>query len=354
MKIFVIGGTSQADEQSPQDGFLREKQILQTSMQAVGLNLARAGHEILVCSPFKGSSDVEVVRGAAGVASAKITFYYPNARNVLAELDQLQKSLGSPSFVRFPQQPPADETSREAWRNAWLLSQLSAMKPCNLIIAVGGTSTGSMSLLLPLAESWNKDILPLRFLGGASEMCFERKRYELQDRLGNQTSHLGLPEGVDKLDQLIQAFGSRQPMKRDPSTNPAIFLSYAKARPEEADFVEMFLRRRNLTVLRNDNDFTPGSPLPTQIRDYIHKAQIFVAIWCKEYACSPWCFDELELALDRSQAGVQTIFLLNIDDTRIVPPRARPILAYPALSRQALEGELVKLLERLAIKATRT
>jgi hypothetical protein len=124
-------------------------------------------------------------------------------------------------------------------------------------------------------------------------------------------------------------------------------LSYAKARPQEADFVEMILRRRHLLVLRDDKDFAPGAVLPSEIRDNIHKAEVFVAIWCREYACSPWCFDELELALDRSQSGAQTILLLNVDGTRVVPPRARDIVSYPATSRHDIEGYLLKFLERL-------
>jgi hypothetical protein len=349
MKIFVIGGVTQSTGRDPQAENPGEQQILQTSMRAVGRSLARAGHDILVCSPFDGSSDVNVVLGAAEVASqgtrTRIEYYYPNSKGVVANLDRLEKSLKNLTFVRFPQQPPADENSPEAWQHAWLLSQLSAMEPSNLVIAVGGKLTGPMSLLLPLAESRRKDILPLRFLGGAAEKCFERKQYELHDRLGDRISLISVPGGVEEVAQLVETFGRRQSRKLDVGKTPTIFLSYAKARPEMADFVEMVLRRRNLPVLRDDKDFAPGSPLPSEIRDYIHKAEVFIAIWCNEYACSPWCFDELDLALDRSRAGAQTTLLLNIDGTRIVPPKARGIVTYPASTRQEIEGQVIKFLD---------
>lgn len=349
MKIFSIGGITV--EPSPGTEGQNQLIALQKAMRTAGRSLARSGHDLLVCSPFDGSIDAELVRGAAEVGlstSTKIEFYYPNSENVARQLDALHASVGKLSLVKFPQQPPSDESNEDARRHAWLLCQLTAMERCNLILAVGGKLTGPMSLLLLLAESKRKSILPLRFLGGAAEKCFERKQYEMQDCLGaGQIPLLSDPEVVYTLDALVNAVVNKTSKNLSKGTPPTFFLSYAKARPGDADFVEMVLRRRNLFVMRDDKDFSPGSPLPSEIRDYIHRADVFIAIWCKEYACSPWCFDELDLAIDRSRTGAQVVLLLNVDNTRVVPPKAREIVSYPATSREQLEAEIIRFLDRL-------
>jgi hypothetical protein len=123
------------------------------------------------------------------------------------------------------------------------------------------------------------------------------------------------------------------------------FISYARSRPQEADFVEMILRRRNLTVFRDDRDFGAGRSVSGEISEYICQAQVFVTLWCKEYACSPWCFDEFDSALARHKDGHLALWLLCVDDTRIVPPAARQLINYPIRTREELEGRVLSLLE---------
>jgi hypothetical protein len=122
----------------------------------------------------------------------------------------------------------------------------------------------------------------------------------LADHLGDRLHALSEPESIDEAVSLLEKLADRRvavPMKKEEP--PKFFVSYAKDRPAEADFVEMSLRRRGLTVLRDERDFGAGLPLPSEIKDYISRSDIFIAIWCKEYARSPWCFDELDLALER-------------------------------------------------------
>lgn len=77
-----------------------------------------------------------------------------------------------------------------------------------------------------------------------------------------------------------------------------VFISYARKRPHEADYIETLLRRRNISVFRDESEFGAGEDIPIQIEEHIHRANTFIAVYCTEYACSPWCYDELELALD--------------------------------------------------------
>jgi TIR domain len=143
---------------------------------------------------------------------------------------------------------------------------------------------------------------------------------------------------------LVEALASRKRAKPRQAPPPCFFISYARARPEEADFVEAILRRRDCLVVRDEKDFGAGRPLPGEIVEHIHQASVFVALWCKEYACSPWCFDELDLALERRETGALTLWLLQIDDTRIVPPAARGLISYWLSTRDELEGRVLKLL----------
>jgi hypothetical protein len=48
------------------------------------------------------------------------------------------------------------------------------------------------------------------------------------------------------------------------------------------------------------------------------------SLYSADYATSPHCFDELDLALDRIENGDDLgVWLLRLDDTRLVPRRAR-------------------------------
>lgn len=76
-----------------------------------------------------------------------------------------------------------------------------------------------------------------------------------------------------------------------------IFISYARRRPCEADYIETLLRRRGVSVFRDESEFGAGKEIPVQIEENIYKSNTFIAVYCAEYACSPWCYDELELAL---------------------------------------------------------
>jgi hypothetical protein len=85
--------------------------------------------------------------------------------------------------------------------------------------------------------------------------------------------------------------------------------------------------------------------LAQEIDQYIYQSEVFIALWCKEYACSPWCFDELEIALKLQTEGRLTVWMLCLDETRVVPPKARPLISYPTHTRKELEAVLLTLIE---------
>jgi hypothetical protein len=109
----------------------------------------------------------------------------------------------------------------------------------------------------------------------------------------------------------------------------------------------MLLLRKGCEVFRDEESFGAGQSIPGEIKEHIHRANVFIGIWCKEYACSPWCFDELELAIARNKANGLALWILRVDDTRILPPAARDLTSYHAHNREALERILLKLLAQV-------
>jgi hypothetical protein len=190
-------------------------------------------------------------------------------------------------------------------------------------------------------------VLPFPFLGGAAAQVFQARRYELGDRLGSGVDLLHQQEGIDQAVTLAEQLSGGELAKALQATPLRFFISYPRSRPHEADFVETTLRRRNFQVFRDERDFEAGRPIPREITESIHRANVFVAIWCKDYACSPWCFDEFELALNRHEQSGLALWILCVDDTRIVPPAARSLVNYPARSREELERHVLTLLEQI-------
>jgi hypothetical protein len=198
-------------------------------------------------------------------------------------------------------------------------------------------------MLLLFAESKRKFILPFPFMDGISNQSFYRKQYELKDRLGE--AYLFLQDEnkyLDVLNSCEKAFDTTSTYEEE---EPKVFISYSRTRPSEADYIENILRRLGLQVFRDESEFGADHEIPNEIREAIYNANVFVAVWCAEYACSPWCFDEFEIAMDRKETGKMKLWVLCVDDTRIVPTRARNLLNYRVRSREEIEGTILKLLK---------
>lgn len=324
-----------------------DQKTLARTCRELGKQLARAGHEILLCSPFEDSADIHVLRGAADLGCAldnRVRFFFMDSPPVRERLNAEVSSLGLHRVVRVPSPPPQMD-DKQAQRYAWLLCQLNAMESSQVVIALGGNPNGAANMLLLLADGKQKSMLPLPFLGGAAKLAFDRRRYELRDRLGEAVEELQDEACIAKTSGLVEAVAARSGSGETLETDsPLFFISYARDRQGEADFVETLLRRRNVRVFRDESDFGAGHSIPSIIREAIFEANVFVVLWSSAYACSPWCFDELELALDRQAEGGLKLWILRVDETRIVPKRARDLLFYDAHSRAEIEARLLQLL----------
>jgi TIR domain len=84
------------------------------------------------------------------------------------------------------------------------------------------------------------------------------------------------------------------------------------------------------------------------IEDAILKSDVCIVLWTRSYALSPWCNDELDLALQRESAGAVKIWLFNLDGTDIVPRLARRLPQAVVRKPEALIDAVAALLQSSA------
>lgn len=342
MKLFFVGGTYDG---SAQDGPAPDPAVLRSSMRELGRFLAGRGHDFILCSPYPGSIDLEVLTGAAVSGNKpRIEMHFPETQENLAAVQNLATALDLPIQMFAHAANPTD--SDQGKRYAWLLSQLSALDAAHVVVAAAGNPVGSANMFLHLAEARRSPILPFGHLGGAAAKCLERQRYVLEDRLGELKSWLQSPAPMDRiadaLDLLTAPLLSTTGVV---SERRRFFISYPRAKAAEADLIETLLRRRDCMVFRDDQSFDPSRELQQEIEQAIRGSHVFIALWSAEYACSPWCYDEIALALQLRSAGELEVWLLQLDDTRIVPPGARKLISQPCRSREELQSTVLKLLD---------
>lgn len=340
MKIFVIGGLT---EKSGASNYEDELSVLRQAGFSLGKEIALAGHELVLCSPFSDSLDSHVALGAAEVSGSKLYYHYPDNSVVSGEVHKLLLKITKSDVKRIPCKDIALSLDEATSQYSWLFAQLHALDSCAGVIAIGGKVSGSAKLLFQLAVSKNKSILPLTFLGGAASEYHDVYRWDLYDVLGSEIDKMSdskcVAEAPRLLEKLVEGIPSR--------VEHRFFISYARARPQEADYVEALIRRRNGVVYRDEEDFEPAADTQDDIIKNIKKSNVFVAIWCKEYACSPWCFDELELAIQRKNEGLSELWIFCVDDTRMVPRGARSMNYYVVNDRNSLEAKVLHLMNRL-------
>lgn len=348
MKILVLGGIPSTQPLETAD----LSQMLRSAGMLLGQQIASAGRALVVCSPFDGSADVEVVKGWSSVARndgsmSSLEFHYPDAPGIYPAIAEF---LGSHSITGANLYRHAVSTSENGsinFPNSWLLAQLAAMERSHVIVALGGKHDGAANLLLQLATIRRIPVLPFGNLGGASLAYLERHRYQIMDCLGPDASHLdNISDRIAVMPMLDKLVG-RDAGKSQRGPRPYFFISYPRDRPSEADHVETTLRRRGLDVFRDDHDFEAGREIEPEFRERISRSSIFLALYSREYMASPWCFDELEYALDCSRSDLLRVVLLCLDDTRIVPPRARKLIYYNCRTRQQLESCLQELIVQI-------
>lgn len=347
VRVYVVGGI--ASDAGAEEN---RSDVMDRMMRGLGRQLATARFPLVACSPYEGSVDLAVLQGWSEMAShdpgrgdPRVEMHCPDDPVVVRAVAGVRDTLGLADLQIF-RHPPSRRPDGSLDRTySWLLAQLNAMDRCDAIVALGGSPTGSARLLLQLASTRRVPVIPLGHLGGAAAEHLERHRYELRDMLGSGFDELSGPREPTSYRVLLEGLVDRASIGGHRDEDRNFFISYARERPAEADLVEMTLRRRNRAVYRDEHAFEPGSGLLAAIAEGIHAVDVFLALWCREYACSPWCNDELEAALDRAAHGALRVVILDLDGTRIVPRRARGLIAHPSRSRPEIEALLLRLVE---------
>jgi hypothetical protein len=343
MRIFVIGSISSDSE-------LKDEFI--SFCQAMGTAFANKSVEVILCSPYELSADLQVIKGIAKgrVQKVSLEIHYPNtSQNEKMWDNALSRLKRNVKVVKFRHEAP--DLMEDSIKYSWLFCQIQAVSKCDFAIVLGGKSFGSSNLLSRIAEAENKTIIPLPKFGGVGSAYFEKKRYHLDDVWGN--TNVKVFRECDNAKEIVRIINNgamnAKPTIRIGQNDPLIFfISYPRERPAEADFIEMILRRRNYEVLRDENDFKASEDIPSAIKERIHKSDVFIALWSKEYACSPWCFDELSLALSSHRKQGKFLWIFRVDNTRMVHPQARNILWYDTVCRTDIEAKILHLLGELS------
>jgi hypothetical protein len=139
------------------------------------------------------------------------------------------------------------------------------------------------------------------------------------------------------IDTIYSEFNTK---KEKPSKT--IFISYAQSNSSTADFIEICLRRNNIEIKRDNIDLDTGDPIWEKIKNLIDDSSIFLAIYDKEYACSHWCYDELEYAIENEKE----IWLFKTDSTSVINPKFRHRLNEEVKDRKAIEHKITALLHK--------
>lgn len=331
MKIMILGSLVGEDR----NGFER-------LCQNIALEMVDIEATLIICSLFDDSADYFVFQEFIKYNN-KVELHYFDSNDVKK---QIKKVLKEDNY-NVNMIPYLDNSSKLDVRDAYLFCQINAVKQADIIIAIGGKVDGSANLLLHIAEINNKLVIPFVEYKGAAENYYYRNRYKIMDRLGNNNGILltGTPKDIIKCFLEV-----REKCNINDKNINHVFLSYARDNPTWADYIEVILRRRGVSLFRDESNFKAGSDIPQRIKEEIFKADTFIAVWCKEYACSPWCIDEMELALGK-QKDIN-LWIICVDETRIVPKGARNLLNYQVRNREQLEGVLLKLLLHLENKTT--
>ena len=84
--------------------------------------------------------------------------------------------------------------------------------------------------------------------------------------------------------------------------------------------------------------------------DALNDVNVFITLWCREYACSPWCYDEFDIAINKHQKGEMDLLILCLDNTRIVPKGARDLINYRVKNKKDIENEIMRFIYQKGVR----
>jgi hypothetical protein len=326
---FVLGGVT-GETKSPDF----EGVILAQACERLGVAVAAAGVDLVVCSPFPDSADFYALSGylESGVGGT-VHMHMPRHEAVESQFRQLQEVLGrnASDRIKLWHYPGPEKADREAMGQAWVLCQLMAMEQAEVVIAVGGKPDKTASTILHLAQVRQKPVVPFAFLGGAAERVFRRRDWAavypwLDTRSLQDKNAVGDVMAI--ADKMMTA------RVRDWSSLPekprAVFISRARVDIEYSRGLHHYLTELGLRVLFGEGEVPSDRTVEAAIEDAVLRADLFIVLWSRAYAASRYCYDEIDLALKRYNAGELRLWIINLDGSDVVPPGARTLYSVAA------------------------
>lgn len=318
--VFVVGGvtaeTSDVDAETPK---------LDIACHELGRMIARSGAELIICSPFPDSADYYTAMGFASESGDRIMhFHSPDHPDVAQKRELLGKTLDEAGLKIIDWLHPGPENP-EGWREAWSLAQIQALERADAVVAVGGKVSGSANTLLHLAESKGVPIVPFTFLKGAADRAFQRRNWnklnpdldtaELEENRGKGVKH-----AIEIANRLILDSVTR---KSAPDRIVSVFISRSAKDAEVADQISTLLKREGIEVVFGDEQIRPAQMVTASIEQAIMACDVCIILWSRNYALSPWCYDELLYASKLQSLGRLGIWFLSLDGSEIVPHEGR-------------------------------
>ncbi|HEI9931157.1 phosphorylase family protein [Citrobacter freundii] len=331
--VFVIGGetgeTTDVDAERPR---------LHRASLKLGAALARGGAHLIVCSPFPDSADYYVAMGYSDQNSGGIIHFHSPIHQKIEDKRALFRKLhGKPNLTVLDWNYPTPETDApECWSQAWLLAQLQALEKADVVVALGGKISKNASTLLHLAEAKSLPIIPFAFLGGAASRTYQRRNWADL----NPGFDAAILDSEDKVEQVV-AIANRlvsDRVKRSIASSDrpkSIFISVARQDAGMGAALEGVLKNHGIEAVLGDNEIDSSQMITATIENALRRSDIVAVLWSRSYAQSPWCYDELALALSLEALGEMKVWLFNLDDSSIVPTSARK---FPAISVRNIGG----------------
>ena len=338
--IFVIGGTSNDDNKA--DSF-----VLQTRGMELGEVIAASGADLFICSPFEDSLDMYVAYGYAKAnAGGVIHFVSPKHESVTQQFEYLNHILPkSTAQIDAWWQPKWEEP--ESRSQAYLLCQLEALLKSDAIICIGGRVDRSATTLIHFAEARKKVVVPYSFLGGAARRALDRNSFRLPADVVNALADADEVKNAIVIANRLTVEQVTQ--RRRDNQLSELFISHASVDREYALVIREVAESLNCKVVFGDDEITSNSGVEFAIESAIRRADVFVTLWSQNYACSPWCFDELMVAQSQRLFNQTEIWVLNIDGTPIVPTWLRELpVPIVAKSTNVLRATVADLLQQRA------
>jgi hypothetical protein len=266
----------------------------------LGYFTASEGFSLVVGSDSPSTLDAMALEGAAAFAretGTRVRWYVYEPADDKRRFVDVPDGLPPPHRMTLPSGP----------EGRWQIAHTQAARDSDAIIGLGGSTNTRRALRV--AEEANRSVWVLPDFGGAA-----KERYSaLTGNSARDKKHAkrlrSLAEG-DKSDPgrrahaLIRGIGrTRRPAKYQ-APRRVYFLSYSRKDNNEANHVELLLRRKNRGVLRDEVIFSTGRNLDDEIKAAIAAADDFLVVDSDNAAQSADVTTEIQIAYALEQAGL--------------------------------------------------